>query len=71
MKSARYWEHRLKTFGPEKWHLPLTLKGAMRYDWDALRVGAKSLLPCKDTFGRAIIYSNRSALTTADGEGNG
>mmetsp|Transcript_4360 Transcript_4360/g.6684 ORF Transcript_4360/g.6684 Transcript_4360/m.6684 type:complete len:431 (+) Transcript_4360:81-1373(+) len=56
-RIVSYWEHRKKVFG-EDYILPLTLSGAMKNHVQSLYDGYLSLLPLKDNFGRAIIFSN-------------
>merc|ERR1711862_657051 len=43
-KIARYWDHRYKLFGKEKFMLPITLKGALKDDSLALSRGYVQLL---------------------------
>mmetsp|Transcript_23235 Transcript_23235/g.54806 ORF Transcript_23235/g.54806 Transcript_23235/m.54806 type:complete len:496 (-) Transcript_23235:53-1540(-) len=59
-KLANYWEQRYRLFGPEKFFLPLTLKGALSEDSLALSRGYVQLLPCNDSAGRAVIFMDWS-----------
>ena len=59
-KMANYWEQRYRLFGPEKFFLPLTLKGALSEDSLALSRGYVQLLPCNDSAGRAVIFMDWS-----------
>lgn len=58
---ARYWNERYKLFGPDKYLLPMTLKGALKDDSLALSRGYVQLLPETDTAGRAILYIDWSS----------
>ncbi|KAL7536923.1 hypothetical protein ACHAXR_007472, partial [Thalassiosira sp. AJA248-18] len=60
-RIVRYWEHRRKVFGPDKFARPMTLNGAMEGRIDALKQGFLYLLPVLDEAGRAIIYSSYSS----------
>jgi len=55
-KMARYWDHRYKLFGKEKFMLPITLKGALKDDSVALSRGYVQLLPSTDSAGRAVLF---------------
>jgi hypothetical protein len=60
-RLLRYWEHRFKVFGPDRYALPLTLDGALRDHADSLKAGFITLLPVTDAEGRAILYSDSGA----------
>ncbi len=60
-RVVSYWEQRKKVFG-EEYVLPLTLFGAMKNHVQSLYDGYLTLLPQKDNFGRAIIFSNPTIL---------
>ena len=59
-KMANYWEQRYRLFGPEKFFLPLTLKGALSEDSLALSRGYVQHLPCNDSAGRAVVFMDWS-----------
>lgn len=42
-------------FGSDKFHLPMTLTGALRDDLAALGAGVYRLLPIRDSSGRQLI----------------
>lgn len=60
-RLARYWNHRYKLFGADKFCLPMTLKGALKDDSLALSRGYVQLLPETDTAGRAVVYIDWSS----------
>ncbi|KAL7529173.1 hypothetical protein ACHAXR_002835 [Thalassiosira sp. AJA248-18] len=60
-RLARYWDERYKLFGPDKFCLPMTLKGALKDDSLALSRGYVQLLPETDTAGRAVVYIDWSS----------
>mmetsp|Transcript_14447 Transcript_14447/g.31336 ORF Transcript_14447/g.31336 Transcript_14447/m.31336 type:complete len:498 (-) Transcript_14447:88-1581(-) len=60
-RLARYWNDRYKLFGPDKFLLPMTLKGALKDDSLALSRGYVQLLPETDTAGRAVVYIDWSS----------
>ncbi|KAL3780573.1 hypothetical protein HJC23_004165 [Cyclotella cryptica] len=62
-RLARYWEARLKLFGPDNCFLPMTLTGAMRDSIEAVNLGYLTLLPCTDKAGRPIMYCVTRKLT--------
>eukprot|EP00804_Cyclotella_cryptica_P001423 CCRYP_003676-RA/>CCRYP_003676-RA protein AED:0.16 eAED:0.16 QI:336/0.8/0.83/1/0.8/0.66/6/0/484 len=62
-RLVSYWEARFQLFGPVNCFLPMTLDGAMRDSWDALRAGYLTLLPCTDNLGRPIVYTVSIKLT--------
>jgi hypothetical protein len=53
-RFVTYWEERRKLFGPEKFHLPMTLKGAMRDDLETLKNGPMFQAPALDASGRIV-----------------
>ena len=57
----RYWNDRFRLFGPDKFVLPLTLKGALKDDALALSRGYVQLLADTDTAGRAVLYLDWSS----------
>lgn len=60
-RLARYWNDRYQLFGPDKFCLPMTLKGALKDDSLALSRGYVQLLPETDTAGRAVVYIDWSS----------
>jgi len=60
-RLVRYWSDRFKLFGPDKFVLPLTLKGALKDDSLALSRGYVQLLADTDTAGRAVLYLDWSS----------
>lgn len=60
-RLVRYWSERFKLFGPDKFVLPLTLKGALKDDSLALSRGYVQLLADSDTAGRAVLYLDWSS----------
>lgn len=60
-RLARYWDDRYKLFGPVKFCLPMSLKGALKDDSLALSRGYVQLLPETDTAGRAVVYIDWSS----------
>lgn len=60
-RLVRYWNDRYKIFGPDKFCLPMTLKGALKDDSLALSRGYVQLLPETDTAGRAVVYIDWSS----------
>ncbi|KAL7539603.1 hypothetical protein ACHAWF_006459 [Thalassiosira exigua] len=60
-RLVRYWKDRYKLFGPDKFCLPMTLKGALKDDSLALSRGYVQLLPETDTSGRAVVYIDWSS----------
>mmetsp|Transcript_34364 Transcript_34364/g.58306 ORF Transcript_34364/g.58306 Transcript_34364/m.58306 type:complete len:483 (+) Transcript_34364:94-1542(+) len=60
-RLARYWNDRYKLFGPDKFCVPMTLKGALKEDSLALSRGYVQLLPETDTAGRAVVYIDWSS----------
>lgn len=60
-RLVRYWNDRFKLFGPDKFCLPMTLKGALKDDSLALSRGYVQLLPETDTAGRAVVYIDWSS----------
>lgn len=65
-RFVKYWEKRLEYFGPDKFHLPMSLDGALRDDSAALRTGAWKFLPRPDASGRRILQYT-SSLNTMEG----
>mmetsp|Transcript_5297 Transcript_5297/g.7729 ORF Transcript_5297/g.7729 Transcript_5297/m.7729 type:complete len:432 (+) Transcript_5297:151-1446(+) len=63
-RVVNYWKHRNKVFG-EDYTFPLTLSGAMKSHIQSLYDGFLNLLPLKDNFGRAIIFSDPIKLAPA------
>jgi len=67
-RIVRYWEVRLSVFGSDRCYLPMTLDGAMRDDADVmikhytLLPWSVTVLPLKDTAGRAVVYVKGNAL---------
>jgi len=61
---VNYWTNRNKVFG-EDYALPLTLSGAMKSHMHSLNDGFLNLLPMKDKFDRAIIFTNPIKLSPA------
>ena len=55
-KLADYWTKRVELFGDNAF-LPMTLDGALRDDWDALKLGIWRLAG-HDTSGRRIVFAN-------------
>jgi hypothetical protein len=51
-----YWRRRRELFGPDKFHLPMTLNGALRDDTVALEAGVLVIVPSHDASGRPIVY---------------
>ena len=51
-----YWEGRREVFGPEKFHLRMTLSEALRDDLVAIKSGMFSILPHPDLSGRPLWY---------------
>mmetsp|Transcript_31941 Transcript_31941/g.65018 ORF Transcript_31941/g.65018 Transcript_31941/m.65018 type:complete len:512 (+) Transcript_31941:313-1848(+) len=52
-----YWTNRLAIFGPDRCFLPMTLDGAMKgMESDIVHRRLSSVLPVKDSSGRAIIF---------------
>ena len=45
-------------FGPDKYHLPMTLDGAMCDDLTALKTGFACQLPLRDDSGRQMLWFN-------------
>jgi hypothetical protein len=60
-RLVRYWSERSKLFGPDKFVLPLTLKGALKDDSLALSRGYVQLLAETDSAGRAVLYLDWSS----------
>ncbi|KAL7450329.1 hypothetical protein ACHAWC_002272 [Mediolabrus comicus] len=60
-RLVRYWNDRFRLFGPDKFVLPLTLKGALKDDSLALSRGYVQLLADTDTAGRAVLYLDWSS----------
>jgi len=54
-----YWELRVKVFGRDRAFLPMTIRGAMQDDFDALATGFMQIIGT-DAHGRAIIYHSKS-----------
>lgn len=61
-KLADYWAKRVELFG-DKAFLPMTLDGALRDDWDALKLGIWRLAGY-DTSGRRIVFADPSLHDT-------
>jgi hypothetical protein len=55
-RFVNYWTRRRELFGPDKFHLPMTIDGALRDDADALEAGVFSIVPKHDASGRPILY---------------
>ena len=53
-----YWKVRKEVFGPCRAFLPMTIRGAMAADIEALRKGIVQLLP-NDVHGRSVIFFDR------------
>jgi hypothetical protein len=55
---AKYWEKRRQIFGPDKFHLSLTLQGGAFDDNDfrALKSGTFCPLPQRDVSGRQLLW---------------
>jgi hypothetical protein len=51
-----YWEERKAIFGPDKFCLPMTLRGALRDDRVALEAGMIQLIPGMDASGRTLMW---------------
>jgi hypothetical protein len=51
-----YWEKRRQLFGQGTYHLPMTLRGALRDDLTALMAGVCVPLPRRDASGRLLIW---------------
>uniref|UniRef100_A0A7R9ZA46 CRAL-TRIO domain-containing protein n=1 Tax=Pseudictyota dubia TaxID=2749911 RepID=A0A7R9ZA46_9STRA len=63
LRLARYWNKRIELFGEERAFLPMTLKGALRDDIDALifgfvRINSRMV----DAHGRRIVFFDPSML---------
>ena len=61
-KLADYWTKRVELFG-DKAFLPMTLDGALRDDWDALKLGIWRLAGY-DASGRTIVFADPSLHDT-------
>lgn len=53
-RFINYWESRRELFGPEKFHLRMTLSEAVRDDIVALEAGVSFTLPHPDLSGRLL-----------------
>lgn len=53
-RFVRYWESRLQLFGPDKFHLRMTLSEAARDHVVAIKAGMVSILPHPDLSGRPL-----------------
>mmetsp|Transcript_26286 Transcript_26286/g.40321 ORF Transcript_26286/g.40321 Transcript_26286/m.40321 type:complete len:210 (+) Transcript_26286:46-675(+) len=49
-----YWDRRIESFGPVKAFLPMTIDGALKDDYEALKLGSFSILPSRGAMGRRI-----------------
>jgi hypothetical protein len=59
-RYCRYWDKRVRTFGPVKAFQPLTLHQALKDDTSALSVGFVNVLGTNDPWGRAILFMDPS-----------
>lgn len=55
-RFVKYWDKRVKAFGPKKAFQPLTQDGALRDDSSALENGFIRLTPTKGAGGRSIFF---------------
>mmetsp|Transcript_26285 Transcript_26285/g.40319 ORF Transcript_26285/g.40319 Transcript_26285/m.40319 type:complete len:211 (+) Transcript_26285:46-678(+) len=53
-----YWDRRIESFGPEKAFLPMTINGALRDDYEALKLGSFKILPSRGAMGRRIAVND-------------
>mmetsp|Transcript_8081 Transcript_8081/g.11582 ORF Transcript_8081/g.11582 Transcript_8081/m.11582 type:complete len:316 (+) Transcript_8081:36-983(+) len=58
-----YWKCRVQLFGDEKSFLPMTIRGALRDDYDSLSTGFCQILP-QDDRGRTVIYHEKKRANT-------
>jgi hypothetical protein len=69
-RIVQYWENRLEIFGQNKCYLPMTLDGAAREEVNDMRAESlmfsTTVLPVKDTNGRAVVYVKANQLARAD-----
>lgn len=62
MRLVKYWDERIKLFGPEKAFLPLTQSCALKDDEVALGMAFMRLTGTTDASGRSIIFADPSKL---------
>lgn len=62
-RVARYWQLRVEVFGPDRVHLPMTLKGAVAGETDVLSLGLAFVLSKPDRHGRPVFFLDRTRYT--------
>lgn len=62
-RIIRYWEEKLKLFGPEKTFKPLTIHDLEPQDMETIRKGGLLTLPGKDTNGRGLLFTDCTKWT--------
>jgi hypothetical protein len=55
-RFVNYWQRRRQIFGPTKYILPMTLRGALSDDLAAMEAGMFQILPRLDLSGRALLF---------------
>lgn len=62
IRLTRYWNERIRLFGPEKAFLSLSWDGALCDDYAASRLGVFTILPSQDLDGSSLLWIDASAF---------